>query len=654
MSSKHQHSYQFREFRLDVAERTLLKHGESISLTPKVFDLLTVLVKKNGHLVDKDELLNQVWEDAFVEESNIARAIHSIRKTLGEDKKNKFIETVPKKGYRFVAEVEKLNGNGHYLKKDSNLEKFENQNSSLTEEKTNQSISQNAANNQNKISNSERINVRNWAFGSFLVLAVLTTVFWMTQNYQASSGNLEPKSIAVLPLKPINVKNRDPIYELGIAESLILKLSSVDNFNVRPLSAVRPYQELEQNPSEAGKELDVNLVLSSNYQLVDGKILVTSQLINVKSGSIEEVFRSEKSASNMFIMQDEIALDIGNKFLSRFGNKNNNQKTKRGTSNEEAYRLYLQAIFIFEQADKTDLSKALVNLERAIELDPNYTKVYISLAQVYLYSKQKGFDLSSETSYEKAKSTIDKALKLEPNSADAHATLGMIHFSKGEFAEAETKFKKAIQLDPNSAAARAGYSHYLSVQERFDESIREIKKAVEIDPTSRGTKVSHGMALYYAKRYDDAIAQFLQLNKDKPNFSQPYFWLWLLHDLKGDEATAYEWFIKYQTQIKTDLDTIQRYQNAYKKDGWKGILKQHILEDKKHPNLEQAPYLYYEIACFSTRIGDKNEAFKYLEKAYEINSPAMPLIKIDPYLEPLHGDPRFDELVKKVGLKHFN
>ncbi|MEP6903501.1 MAG: winged helix-turn-helix domain-containing protein [Actinomycetota bacterium] len=673
MSVEEKHSYRFKSFRLDVGERQLLHNGDIVALTPKAFDLLAVLVEHNGHLVEKNDLLRIVWADSFVEEANIARIVHTLRKTLGEDENgNKFIETVAKKGYRFVTEVEKVrevardseNGNQHSSIITENF--FEKRN-----------VSEPAATAAGSIAAKNRLAA---AAGSDLsqkiavplvskpkhmgriilitigFLTIISLIFLLAFNRQSASVvNLNaPKSIAVLPLKPINTNDRDLIYELGIAESLIFKLGSVKGLTVRPLSATRKYSDIEQDAIAAGREQQVDYVLASNYQIAEGKIRVTAQLINVQTGSVEEFFKSEKDTANKFSMQDAVVNDIGNPLLSRFGNSENNLTAKRGTTNEEAYRLYLKAEYIFEEFNEAEIGKAIEYLEQAVKFDPNYAAAHIDLAyayQCYQFTWSKNIPSEHEY-YLKSKEAIEKALALDENAADAHAVLGLIKSGyERDFAGAEKEYQRAINLNPNSGMAHGLYAYYLANAGRFDEALDERKKAIELFPTYVVHYITYGMILYDAHRFTEAYAHFKKLHEKDENSNLPYNWLWIVCAAQGNEPEAYEWFIKFQTQIKTDPETIRLYQTAYQKSGWKGILRELIRQDEKELTKDNNPDLLYEIACFNAKLGNKDQAFEYLDKAYERRRTSLDAINIDPFLDSLHGDPRFDELVHRVGLK---
>lgn len=237
MKDDENHFYQFKSFRLDVAERQLLNNGVFVPLMPKVFDVLVVLVERSGHLVEKDELLRTVWADSFVEEANIARIIHELRKVLGEDKSDdKFIETVAKKGYRFVAETKRYSENENQPSPTAGEKLAENEFSLTTDKFVIPPLSK----------PKHRTRIILFTVGLLSVILLISLLAFYRQSNSPVNSNA-PKTIAVLPLKPVRQDSRDAIYELGIAESIILKLNATKGVIVRPLSAIRKYSDVEQN-----------------------------------------------------------------------------------------------------------------------------------------------------------------------------------------------------------------------------------------------------------------------------------------------------------------------------------------------------------------------------------------------------------------------
>ncbi|MEJ7701210.1 MAG: hypothetical protein WKF71_16410 [Pyrinomonadaceae bacterium] len=294
----------------------------------------------------------------------------------------------------------------------------------------------------------------------------------------------------------INTANRDELYEIGIADSLILKLGSMNGFVVRPLSATRQYTNIGQDALIAGREQQVDYVLASNYQLAGGKIRITSQLLNVASGQIEETYKSEKDAGDVFAMQDAIAGEVGNILSARFGSTSSGATAKRGTTNEEAYRLYLQGIYILgKNRDRTNAGQAVEILEQAVRLDPNYAQAWAGKAHAHRLMVN-ATPSGNIYDYQKSLEAINKALALDENLADAHSALceNKMYYEY-DFDAAERSCKRAIELDPNNSRAHEIYSRYLVTRGRIDEGIAEIKTAIDIEPTLRFNQRWYGDCL---------------------------------------------------------------------------------------------------------------------------------------------------------------
>ena len=326
MSGESQHFYRFKSFRLDVEERRLLHNNSPVPLTPKAFDVLVVLVERSGHLVEKDELMQTVWSDSFVEEANIPRLIHTLRKVLGDDGgDHRFIETVAKKGYRFVAKVTEVSDSAAVA--------------GINADASDKSIILPAVNftalpdgNVSRVraaspeialpSAEESIKTpRALFFLAGFVTAIIVLLFFLvkieTVQPVASLPRDRVRSIAVLPPKPVETAKRDELYEIGIADSLIHRLSLMKGLVIRPLSATRKYAA-GYDPAAAGREQQVDYVLVSSYQLVNGKIRLTAQLFNIATGQIDETYRSEKDDTGVMAIQDAVADEVAELLQTRF------------------------------------------------------------------------------------------------------------------------------------------------------------------------------------------------------------------------------------------------------------------------------------------------------------------------------------------------
>ncbi len=653
------HFYQFKSFQLDVTERQLLHDGETVALTPKVFDVLAALVERAGHLVERDELLQIIWTDSFVEEANITRAIHTLRKTLGEGENgDKFIETVAKKGYRFVADVDEV-----IEPFTKNHENGDHNSSTIVETLTEIIPAEKLSATEFLIPPPEKDETvipivskpkQKTRIILFTVgfLSAVFLLFLLSFNFQSKSSiaTNDVKSIAVLPVKSLTAENRDEIYEFGIMDSLINQLSPVKGLIVRPLSATRQYADFSQDAIAAGREQKVDYVLASNYQILGGKIRITSQLINVQSGLVEETFKDEQNISSSFAVQDAFAANIGQKLVNKFNRKPNSLSAKRYTTNEEAYRLYLLGAALADKLTRDDARKATEYFEQAVKLDPNYAPAYAGLANVHTAVAFMGGGGNATEQYLKAKTAVEKALAIDDNLAEAHSYLGEIKVNfEWDFAGAEREHKRAVGLNPNSAAAHRMYALLLGFLGKFDEAIAEIKTAIDLEPASVLNHSIYGEILYYARRADEAITELERTAEMDSEFYFTYIWLSRSYRLKGDDDKAFEFFVKAQIIGGEKPDEINLWKTIYAKSGWRGISGRQLENAKA--NEKKGNPKYMQLAFFSIELGQRDEAFAYLEKALGERSLIMVTLNVNPRFDSLRSDPRFDDLVKRVGLK---
>lgn len=466
----------------------------------------------------------------------------------------------------------------------------------------------------------------------------LTAVFLLVLlsfNFRSDSvpNPNKVKSIAILPVRPLTEENRDVIYEFGIADSLNLKLSAAKNLIVRPLSATRQYGDITQDAIAAGRELKVDYVLASNYQIADGKIRFTAQLFNVANGQIEEPYKIEKELGYFGAVQDAIADEVGNKLLARFSATENNLVAKRGTTNEEAYRLYLQGRYLTKQGGAENQKKAIEYFEQAIKLDPNYALAYARMANAYLWS-----DLWDNVfpRAEKIREIINKALELDNNLAEAFVARGQLNLVyEWNLPAAEKDLLRAIELEPNNDTAHWLYALVLAARKHFDEALTEIETAQAIDPSATQYMMHRGRILYYARRYDEAVVQYERLMDLEENaFSN---WMQFAYEMKGDEPHAFEIFMKIQKRKKSNH--LEIYQKTYETAGWQGVRRK-ILEFEAENT--------FNIAKECALLGEKDQAFEYLNKAVENRKWLIYNLDVEPAFDSLRDDQRFNELLKRV------
>ena len=481
-----------------------------------------------------------------------------------------------------------------------------------------------------------------------LLVGAIGLTYFTTNRNRADAGARRKKSFAVLPLKPINTASRDEIYEIGIADSLIHRLSAAKGLIVRPLSATRKYSDVGQDPLAAGREQQADYVLASNYQLAAGKIRVTAQLFDVSSGQVEETYKSEKDAGDIFAMQDAIAGEVGDLLLARFATTSSGPTATRGTTNEEAYRLYLQGMYLVDKEVLADAKRAVELFDQALSLDPNYAKAWAGKAQAHCAVAHWGGS-SPGAEFANAKPAIERALALDANLPEAYGVLGVIRNDYDwDFAGAEKHFLRAIELAPNSDTIHRWYANRLAGQGRSEEAIARIKIAIDLNPASVFHQIMYGRTLYFARRYDDAITQLRRVVEMDSAIPSIYFFLWRSYHLKGDYPRAYESFMRFQQLIGTKDDVLKNYETLYAKSGWQGVLLRYLEIVKAN---DASAFAAYTVAELSALLGQREQSFRYLDDAVHNRSLEISTIGGDPCLDSLRGDPRFDELAKRVGLR---
>jgi len=292
---------------------------------------------------------------------------------------------------------------------------------------------------------------------------------------------------------------------------------------------------------------------------------------------------------------------------------------------------------------RTAAQKAVEALEQSVRLDPNYAQGWAGLALAHRgISYTDNANIGDE--YQKSIEAINKALSLDPNVSEAYTALCEIKYQyEWDFAGAGRACQRALELNHNSSLAHNNYARFLLTYQRNDEAIAEIKTAIDLDPTSFFNQRIYANILYFSRRYDEAVAQYKRLMQMNEEIDPPYQWLIRTLEMQGKEAEAFEWLMKSPSMQKNDDKTIQLFKTAYQTSGWAGVLR----ERDKTPGEGN----FFRRAGWNARLGDKDKAFEYLEKAYQQRNPLLYLLQVEPTLDPLRDDPRFDELVRRVGLK---
>ncbi|MBS1787084.1 MAG: tetratricopeptide repeat protein, partial [Acidobacteria bacterium] len=479
-----------------------------------------------------------------------------------------------------------------------------------------------------------------------MTLVVLAFAIYFLRSRPAATLS-KIKTLAVLPFKPLVADDRNESLEMGMADTLIAKLSNIKEINVRPVSAVRKYAGLEQDAVAAGREQKVDVVIDGQIQKSGDKIRVTVRLVRVVDGAQIWATQFDEKMTDIFRVQDSISERVAGALAVNLSGEEKEQVSKRYTSNTEAYQLYLTGRYHLNRLTDDGIRKSLDYFQQAVEKDPSFAMAYAGVADSY--NALAGFNvLPPKDVYPKARLAADTALKLDDLLAQAHTSLAMIKLAYDwDWPGAEREFKRALEISPSDSEAHYQYGYYLAFMGRFDEAIVEIRRAQELDPISLVKITGVGQALFMARRYDEAIEQCRTALEMDPNLGFAYWLLGLAYMQKGMYEPA---IVALQKSIPLSGDSPDEPASlacAYALSGKTGEARK-ILE-----KLEQQARRKYiassGLAEIYGALGEKDRAFALLDQAYDERDNMMVLLKVEPTFDPLRSDPRFATLLRRVG-----
>ncbi len=624
MQSKIEKFYAFDEFVLDTEAPTLWREGKTVSIFPKALEILVLLVRKHGEIVSRDELLETVWRDTFVEESNITYTISLLRKALGERAKGRLIQTLPKRGYRFTADVRPVAGPDP-----------------LRSERI-------------KTPATPRKPVP-WLFISIIFLGlffVSSFALWWNMSAQrglsavpATERNI--RHIAILPFRAINAGDDNRALTLGLADSLISRLGSLNRFAVRPLTSVKEYSEEGLvDPLQVGGILNVDAVLEGTIQSVDDRLRINVRLWDVRDGAQLWQDSFDETDADLFKLQDTISIRVTKSLVSELLDRDRELLAKRETENPEAFQAFWRGRYFIEMRDT---GKAAAEFQKAIDLDPNYALAYTGLADALIWEASFTSDRDREL-YSNAQAAVRLALKLDPGLADAHSSMGRIQYLYDwDWKGSEESFRRAIDLDPASFNARQHYARLLTIVGRYDEALAQIEKARELDPRSADLNVPLSGILEKQLRFDESI-RVLEMTLDMDKDSK-FALRGIANDylLKGDYAKVIEMGKEFfQRAEDIDFAWASMLATAFFKTGQ--LNEAGKIRTRLKKMAETDPKSLYFLALSDSETGRIDEAVAALEECLDLREERMTWSKNEPRFAALESDPRFQEILRKMNL----
>lgn len=616
--------YEFGDFALDVGQQCLLRRdtGQAILLTAKVFDTLVYFVEHAGETLDKDVLLRSIWPDVIVEENSLTQNVSTLRQMLGEARgENRYIATVARRGYRFVAKVTRCD-------------------ESVVPSTEAASVAAPTV-----APDPARRRLVLLAAGAAVLLAAIGAIaLWPIAKEPRAAAPLARQTLAILPFKPLLPAERNQSLELGMAESLIARLGQHSRQAISPLSSVRRYGGLDQDPIAAGRELGVDAVLDGSLQRRGDRLRVAVRLLRVADGQQLWAQSFDQDFTTIFDVQDTIAARVAQAVSMRWVGG----EATRGapyTQDPEAYSLYASGQFAWTRQNEPSLFQAIAFFEQAIERDPNYALAYASLGDSYAVLGVFGMRSPDEV-FPKARRAVEKALSIDPNLAAAHTALGHIEMIyERDWDGAAREYQRALQLDPSLALAYHRRGLLYAMQGDIEHALEFNDRAQQLEPLWLAPKGAAGNFLYFARRYDESIRvleQVLALDERADNARA-----FLIRDLivKGDYDRAIAEYDKRPLQMPGSNA------NRAQALALSGRRPAALAELDRLLKLSKQRYVAaYDFALIYAALGDTENTFAWLERAMQDRSTMISFLAQDPMFDAFHGDPRFASLVRRIGI----
>jgi TolB-like protein/DNA-binding winged helix-turn-helix (wHTH) protein/Tfp pilus assembly protein PilF len=605
---------QFGVYEVDLRAGELRKHGLRVKLQTQPFGILSLLLERPGEIVSREELRQKLWPtDVFVDfDQGLNKAINKLRDALGDSAENpRFIETIPRRGYRFIAPVSAA---GHAAPPAAPPLPAS-------------------------------LGWRNpYTVAAILVVGVGVALggLFLWREWRRPPAD----SLAIMPLSNGSTAASLDYLGDGITESIINNLSQLPNLRVMARSTVFHYKGKEIDPRTVGRELGVHSVLSGRVTQVGDQLVISVELMNTSDGTQIWGEHYNRHLADLLAIQEDIAREVAANLQLKLSGELHQRLARRPTVNSDAYQLYLRGLFYFNKRTEDGFVKAADYFHQAIALDPNYGLAYTGLADCY---GLQGYDTFPPREYmPKAKAMADKALAIDSQMAEAHTSLAMIKaLYEWDWRGAENEFRRAIELNPGYATAHHWYGVHLGAMGRFEESRRELQRALNLDPLSLIVNLNNAYPDHYTHQYDRALNTYRKTIEMDPNFAWAHEDLMLAYEQQGRFREAIEEGVAL-LRLSGDSAAATAVQRAYAAGGYRVALNRWLDDLKDRGKSHYVSPMKF--AQLYSRLGLRDQAMEWLEKAYDQRSGPLVYIAVDPRYDGLRTDPRFQDLVRRMGL----
>lgn len=613
--------FRLAEWTVQPQLNTLERHGQMVRLEPKVMQVLMCLAGHHGELVPKEQLIRVVWADTFVTDEVLTRCISELRKALNDDPKQpRFIETISKGGYRLLPPVQPLAG------------------------KT-----------QTKAPYLSRRTVLLSLIGVLLLAALVPfglpglrkPLFEWFDRAPKTRKTPAARSIAVLPLENLSGDPSQEYFAEGMTDQLITDLAKIGSLRVISRTSTNQFKKTTKPLPEIARVLNVGLIVTGTVARSGDQVRITAQLVDAKNDTHLWAQDFERDLQNVLRLESDIAQDIARQIRVELTREDGTRLQASPAVNRAAHDAYLRGRFQWNKRTRTSLQESIKLYQEAVDSDPGYALAYAGMADSYIVLENDG-ELSPTEANPLIRMAARKAVEADSNLADAHMVLADCKEREWDWSGAESEYRRAIELNPGLARAHHWYAVLLVNMNRPNEAITEIQQAVDLDPLTDRLYNLEADIYYHARQYDRAAQVIATLEERDGHSLFP-------HDMLGKIGLAKK---AYADAISEFLSVTSA--EPEKPDGWAfltyayaqaGKRKEALATFAKLDQLGRKEYLApYWMALAWTGLGDHDKAMTFLNEAYRIRSSNLASIQSDSLFDPMRSDPRFQELLHKIGL----
>jgi TolB-like protein/DNA-binding winged helix-turn-helix (wHTH) protein/Tfp pilus assembly protein PilF len=652
--------YVLEDYWLEPEKQLLRRREQPVHLPKKPFQVLLHLIEHRDRFVNRAELLDLFWDGREVYDDALRKCVGTIRKAFDDQSETpRFVETRWGVGYRYIGPVEE-----QIIQEQAGIveiaktrgikivvEEEEIQEESVVDERA--VVTRAPASTPNlpsALKRNQKITAVALIFLTVAIGAAVILSFRQGSRQRTAATEVYPapiRSIAILPLKSLTGDPSTEYFSDGVTENLINTFSRIEGLKVISRGSVFAFKGREVDPRQVGETLGVGALLEGSVLKSGERVRVDVRLVSTQDGRVLWASNTyDRPVGDIFNIQDEIALNAAAGLRIELSGKDQKQLTRRYTNNVEAYNELLRGWYFWSQRTPSGLRRAIESYQRATEKDPHCAFAYAGVAGSYAMGIWY-IPLEPKEAMKKAKAAAIRAVELDPNLSEAHLAMNTVLSYEWDWAGTQREIERARELDPNFSTY--GYAYYLLQSAgKPDEAVRWIKRSEELDPLSPLIAANVGQILYYARRYDEAIEQCRKTLELDPNYAMAHMHLGQTYIRKGMYPEAVEEIQKAITLSERSPELIALLGGAYaaagnRKEAVKVIGE--LTELSKHRYVPT-----YPIAEIYAELGSKDEAFEWLDKAYQERSIHFVDLKIDPVLDQLRSDPRFADLLRRAHL----